>query len=351
MRTSSVALPVAVPLEEAPTAWLDVARAVAVLAMVFAHVTDELLAPEWREGWLAEAYALTRGYAGPVFLLVAGWSFATASLPKLLEPPTRTRQLTRRLKRAGLLLLVGYAVTLPWWASGFPFAAEQRVWLPFWAIGPLQLSALCLLLATLSTLLVRNLRVLGSLCLLGGAASLFVLPGFELDAGTWPLPLRGVFEPLGAAGGHPLLPWGGYYFFALGLALLLGDTSRQVRMLAFAAVAFAALPFGDHGRRLTGAFLLLVAAELLGPSARGPTLQWLSRHSLAVYFGHLVMLWGAPFFVGLVHRIGHSLDWAACALLSALCIGVMGALPRAKDRLERAVRVSFGSRSPRQQLR
>ncbi|MBS1150855.1 MAG: hypothetical protein H6Q89_2553, partial [Myxococcaceae bacterium] len=257
---------------------------------------------------------------------------AMAMLPRVAR--SGTADFSGKLRRAGLLLLWGYALTLPWWAEGFPFTETTAVWMPFWTAGVLQTLGVALLIATVLLWLVRTPQVFLALC--AGAAVLSVVgASWALaHAAAWPTVVRGFFDPQGAGGGFPLAPWGGYFFagVTLGGALWL----RRAKPLAsgaalgvIAGVAFLAqkLLLGSDAllvwRFAWVAALLAVATILTARLARLPSaLRLLGQHALTFYVAHMVLLWGAPKFPGLVHRFPPELGWLACLALTAGCLAV-----------------------------
>src|SRR5262249_9382026 len=98
--------------------WLDAVRGVSVVAMVVGHTLDMSLTPAIRDAPLIALYWSFRGLTAPLFLVVAGWALVR-SIPRP-DPGT----LSRRLRRAMLILALGYG--LHWPGLSAPGAVEPQ---------------------------------------------------------------------------------------------------------------------------------------------------------------------------------------------------------------------------------
>ena len=93
---------------------LDGARGFAVMAMVLGHALDALLAPAARLLPEVKFYWALRGITAPLFLLVSGWA-VVAALDN--RPEAARATYGRRVRRALLLLLLGYLLHWPGWEA------------------------------------------------------------------------------------------------------------------------------------------------------------------------------------------------------------------------------------------
>lgn len=326
--------------------FIDVVRALGVVMMVFAHVTDQLLDTELHATPFGAAYFGTRGFTAPLFFVVSGWSFALV----MSKTGASGQAVARRLGRAAELIAWGYALTLPWWAEGFPFDAAPNVWTPFFSVGVLTTLGLTISAATLVMWLFprRWLWACGGAAVLafGLAARLPVL------VGGWPQALRGLFDAQGVGGAFPFAPWAGYFFVGavFGGLLLRHDGTRRAALLLGAAAVFGGVsqlipaPWNLILYRLAFvAGILGVASIATARLTRVPhAARAISRAALSCYVVHMVVLWGAPFMTGLVHKVGPQLGWPECVALTVGCLALAEALGRAWGWAKARVRSEAG---------
>lgn len=318
--------------------FLDLVRSLAIAMMIFAHFSDQLVGPAMRGSAFGAFYDLSRGFTAPLFLVVSGWSFSTAVVPRLEVFGLAGADFGRRLRRVAVLLCWGYALTLPWWAPGFPFDAPADVWKPFWTAGVLE-SLAATLLATLGILWVARRPVpFLACCAVVAVAAIGLAPYVAERVALWPEPVRGFFDKQGVPGGFPLSPWAGYFLIGtlLGGALTLVRASASARGLALLGACgvaalghlVAPLPWALVGLRLAvtcGA--LGLAAVLAARLTRVPAaLRHVSQHALTFYVAHMLALWGAPNVVGLAGRYAGQLGWGECALLTLACLATTAQL-------------------------
>ena len=109
------ALPSTASPERSRLAFLDAARGTAMLMMVLGHVNDGLLSPQAKTGSFFEHYWAVRGLTAPLFLFVSGFAFVVASNPRWEEFRRLGPRLNKRLRRIGLLLLLGTFIQMPRW--------------------------------------------------------------------------------------------------------------------------------------------------------------------------------------------------------------------------------------------
>ncbi len=338
-------------------ACLDVARFAAIVLMVFAHFTDALVRPSEWESDFGQVYRHVRGITAPLFLLVSGWAFSLATLPRFQEHKRLTASVKARLRRAGVLALWGSALTLPWWAEGFPFAARSDVWAPFFTFGVLHCIAVALVLGLALLRVSPTPAVFSGLSLVVAALSSVAAPAVQAWAAPLPSVLRGALFAGSFAGGFPLFPWVGYFFFGACIgtvawlrgapALVIAKWTAVLSVILFCAGA-ALLPAGHawFGGGLRGTALplilqrLAIACLVVAVFARCIT-RWtpalkvfavLSAHALTFYVGHMLMLWGVPLSAGLHHRVGQTLSFPAVGALTAASLVLLGALIRAGGR-------------------
>src|SRR5688572_4087415 len=119
---------------------LDVFRASAVLLMIQGHTFTELLRPTEYEGAWSAWHTILHGLTAPMFLIGAGLAYGIVTLRSQADAPRRPNG--RILRRAGLLVLLGYFLQLPRapWAE---ILSRRDLYECATRVGPLQLVGLC----------------------------------------------------------------------------------------------------------------------------------------------------------------------------------------------------------------
>ena len=334
---------------------LDFIRFMAMVLMVEGHTLEAFLRPQDIRmadfGW--NAWVGLRGLTAPLFLMVSG---AASVLGVRHEADGRVaRELIRRRVRMGLSLTgLGYLMVMPANRLADLAYVTPTLWRASLQVSILQLNGVTLLLLTALLARVRSVRRYAAWSLGLGVGILAAAPLVQRMA--W---FRWLPEPLGAflsvdhGSLFPLFPTSAYMFLGVALGAVLKETPESRRLPAFraaclgaAALAFllawvgyglpalpgAGLPWNPADPVFTlmrlGAALLAFAAlawaagALPRAAAAGARL---GRHSLAVYLGHLVLLYGTPWTRGLADLQAHQLPLAQALpfvpLLWAACFG------------------------------
>jgi acyltransferase len=319
---------------------LDAARALGVLAMVFGHTLDALLAPAVRETPLAVAYWKARGLTAPLFLMVSGWAVTVAISRGRATGPAILRG---RLPRVALLLGIGYALRWPGWGLERLAAGDPSVWSHLLAFDALHTIALALL-ATAAVLALPWTRREQGLAL----AALLVLAWSLGLRGPAPLPpapasvphapaLLALWQADGGTSPFPLFPWAAYFFAGAILALAApGGAPRAGPLAAVGAALVAATCWTGVGTMppanplliafRIGVILLVVAALTHVPAGAAGRVAPLGRASLAIYAIHVPLVYGWSTLDGLAQRVGPTrgagaaLGIAACVLVASVGI-------------------------------
>lgn len=304
---------------------LDALRAFAVVQMVQGHTLDALLATSLRAGMAFEVWRWVRGLTAPAFLFCAGFAFVFAYRRR----PDGT---TRRLKRAALLIALGYGLRTPWLQL---LSGEVSVgaWHDWALVDVLQCIGVSIALLEASERLPPQLRrwllaCVGALCFCAGPA------GIPMPLPTW---LANYF---GQGTLFALLPWSGHvaagalcadlWFDPAGVRLSWAPMLFIASAMLFDTVARGA---SAHALRLVcilALFGLLMRIVHRGSERVLRELRFVSASSLFVYVTHIVVVYAAD--IGLATRPGPTLSLAlslACAigliLLSlALYVGYRG---------------------------
>lgn len=320
---------------------LDVLRLLAIFQMVQGHTVDAVLAPAYRAGIVHDLWQSARGLTSVAFLFLAGVSFAFATRTERGRGPESR---ARRMRRAALLIALGYAMRAPFLALLMGDDAAQSAALQQAVIvDVLQCIGVTLLALEGLTLLIRDpsertrttLMLGGFLIVLGPLAT-------ELQASG---PLRPLLAYATSNGGSlfPLVPWAGHALVGAGLGPMFfeqGDEaigmqrarrSLRLAVLGGALVALGAWLASKHPAlgqlaRLGGVLWL---AALLVPFedalARLPSwLMSLAQHSLFIYVLHVVLAYGQG--IGLSALVGKTLaPWQAIFTASAMLVLSFGA--------------------------
>jgi len=309
--------------------WLDAVRGVSVVAMVVGHTLDMSLTPAIRDAPLIALYWSFRGLTAPLFLAVAGW----ALVGSVLEPDAGT--VARRLRRAALILALGYGLHWPGLSAAVAMEREGTLWPHLLEFDALPCIGWCLLLGLL--LLVVLPRATGRVGALGTLAVWlpFVMPM------TWPAAdhTRWLWHGLL---GHadvrfPLIPWAAFFFLGMGMAIVLrplADLRHRAMALLLAGgclllvLEYTGLeswhpdsPWPTFYRM--GQVMLVLGTLAAASVGRLAVLGRLGRSSLGIYVAHLVLLYGWAGNEGLAAvlfrrlPLGLSLGLAALVLLAS----------------------------------
>ena len=298
--------------------------------MVFGHTLDLTLEDRLRDLPLVGLYWSFRGLTAPLFLLVAGW--ALASSLRLTDADT----LGRRLRRAGLVLALGYGLHWPGLSAAQAMAEDGTLWPHLLAFDALPCIGWSLVAGVLLlSLLTRTPGRVGAL----GVLALWI--PFVATV-SWPVGLgagwlwRGL---LGHPEAHfPLVPWSAFFFLggalAIGVPVLRLPRHRTMALLLAGALLLLLLeqtgledwslssPWPTFYRM--GQALLALGFLSALPLFRIPGLVSLGRSSLGVYVAHLVLLFGWAGDEGLVTRWAHQLSFPeALALAAAVLAAAM----------------------------
>ncbi len=102
------------PAAKGRVVFIDQARALAILMMLFGHSLDRFLGEPWRSGQLYGDYQFVRGITSALFLMVSGFSFVVASFGHWDDYIRWSPRLWGRVRRIALIFLLGYVLHL--WA-------------------------------------------------------------------------------------------------------------------------------------------------------------------------------------------------------------------------------------------
>jgi len=93
--------------------FIDLARALAVVFMLYGHAIDGLLDPHYRTGTWFDVWTFQRGLTSCLFLLLSGFAFSIATARHWTLHVTLSPAILKRARRFGLFIVLGYALHFP----------------------------------------------------------------------------------------------------------------------------------------------------------------------------------------------------------------------------------------------
>ncbi|MGE0594443.1 MAG: heparan-alpha-glucosaminide N-acetyltransferase domain-containing protein [Vicinamibacterales bacterium] len=332
--------------------FVDLARCLAVVFMLYGHAVSALLAPAYRTGRWYEAWQFQRGLTSTLFLLLSGFAFSLATSRhwathlSLTSPAGR-----RRLRRFAWFGLLGYALHYPVARLAQLPQATEAQWQAFLGVDVLQLIAVTFIGLQVLVPITRTVRWHAAVALLLAVGVIVLTPAVWRTGWTPGLPL-GVAAYLSLATGSqfPLFPWSAYVLvgvaaghaygrwgaghlatFAhrvlLGGGVILVAASMGLRPSAetlFGPGPWAWLPF-DVLLRIGVGFLILWVLALAStrmtrlPHAFGAVAQ----ESLPIYVVHLCIVYGSPWNRGLLRLFGPTLEPVPMLLVVVALLAAM----------------------------
>jgi peptidoglycan/LPS O-acetylase OafA/YrhL len=279
-------------------------------------------------------YWSLRGLTAPLFLIVAGW--ALVSSLRTTEPEA----FGRRLRRATLVLALGYGLHWPGLSAAQAMAAEGTLWPHLLAFDALPCIGWCIVAGVLLlSLLPRRAGRIGAL----GVLTMWI--PFVATV-SWPAGIDAGWLWQGLLGhpqAHfPLVPWAAFFFLGGSLALLLPALrERRHRAMALLLAGGVLLVLLESTRLedwaptspypafyRMGQAMLALGLLAAAPVWRVPGLVTLGRSSLGVYVAHLVLLYGWAGDDGLAMRWARQLTVPAAIGLAALVLAAAVAMAR-----------------------
>lgn len=226
----------------------DLARALALLGMIFVNFRYQMQADEYGAPWLLKLANLIDGRPAVTFVILAGagLSLLNADSRKNTGSHPLQKPCSLILKRAAFLFIIGLLFTRIWHADilhfyGFYFAV-----------------AVFLVNASERVLLIISIALLAASFLLSLQFNFITLPKIESvwDPNFWTQ--KGFLEDLFVTGCYPVFPWMVYFLIGMWLGRQnLSDTRLQKRILQVAVL----------GLVLSEAFARLVSHVLISESS------------------------------------------------------------------------------------
>ena len=93
--------------------FIDLARALAVVFMLYGHAVSALLDPQYRTGTWFDIWTFQRGLTSCLCLLLSGFAFSIATARHWALHTAVSPAILKRVRRFGLFIILGYALHLP----------------------------------------------------------------------------------------------------------------------------------------------------------------------------------------------------------------------------------------------
>ena len=302
--------------------------------MVVGHTLDMSLTPAIRDAPLIALYWSFRGLTAPLFLVVAGWALVS-SVPQLDRNVVH-----RRVRRAVLILALGYGLHWPGLSAAVAMEREGTLWPQLFAFDALPCIGWCLLLGLgLLSVLPRTSGRVGALGTLAMWLP-FVVPL------SWPVAEHSRWLWHGLLGHaevrFPLIPWAAFFFLGMGLALVvrrLADPRHRTMALLLAGGLLLLVlentgleswspesPWPTFYRM--GQVMLVLGTLSAAATGQVNVLGNLGRSSLGIYVIHLVLLYGWAGEEGLAGLFFRRLPLILALGLAALVLVASASLAR-----------------------
>ncbi len=331
--------------------FVDVLRLMALAQMINGHTLDAVMVDSLRSGPIFEQYNYLRGLVSVAFLMAAGFSYHLTTVARFDLYKKDPSIGTKRVRRALLLLFLGYALQFHATMLGSgELAARQLAY--FFRVDVLHCIGAGILLQEGIMRIARRKEHVPLLAT--GLATVLIALAPWGDSVSAPNPYAFITNWLGSRGGSlfPILPWAAYILLGVSIAgIALPDGTRTPgsypwpRLLALMALSFGvrallrASPFTwtledtAYGSRPEYVFakltsVLLAVAFLAFAMQRISRLpQWmttLAGETLVIYVFHLPVLFSFWWSPG--RRFAHALSLGeglvVVAIMAVLCISV-----------------------------
>jgi uncharacterized membrane protein len=327
--------------------FIDLARALAAVFMLYGHTVSALLAPRYQTGTWFDIWVFQRGLTSSLFLLLSGFAFSIATGRHWASHTHVSPAVFRRLRRFALFAVLGYALHFPVQRFVHLPSATAEQWRSFLAVDVLQLIGVSFIGVQALVLVARSRRLFAWTAFLLAIAIVLVTPLFwSVDwARRLPLSLAAYLTP-SAGSQFPLFPWAAYVLVgaALGQWYLRWGPARldwYVNVALFApglgmvtlAFVVGALPVSLIGvgawdavptqvalRMGASLILLSLIARASQRITRLPhVFGAVAQETLVIYFVHLCIVYGSIWNRGLVQVFGPTLG----PLQTVICVVVL----------------------------
>jgi uncharacterized membrane protein len=317
--------------------FLDIMRGVAVIVMVIGHSVDSVLSVDVRTTEVFRLYDAVRGFTAPIFLFVAGFAFTIVTERRWTDFQSFSLPLRNRVLKILLLLVVGYALHLPFFSMNKLMRGTQpEEYALLFQVDVLHCVAVSILLLQGIVFLTRTPALFGRTAAAVTGVLVLATPFvWSMDLGPVISPVFSPYFNQAQPSIFPIFPFAGFMLAGavMGHYFLVARRKARERtffvgvlkLAVFAAacgIVFDLLPLSlypphDYWKASPNFFLLRMSAVLvvttaffflqrLPSSLEHPVLA-LGQASLMVYAVHLMVVYGSAANLGLMQVIGKTL--------------------------------------------
>ena len=312
--------------------FIDLARALAVVFMLYGHTVDALLDPAYRSGRVFDVWQFQRGLTSSLFLLLSGFAFSIATTRHWASHLSPSPALLKRVRRFALFIFLGYAIRFPVPSLFGLDHATDAEWRQLIGVDVLQLIGVTFLAVQLLVMLSRSRLVFSVLAVACALALTLLAPwAWSVDwSARMPEWLAAYFSP-NHGSLFPVVPWSAFVLLgaALGQAYARWGASHHVRyanrvlLIPGMALVVAALWTDQHqvglfgttphsyvpGNILLRAGACLVIVGLIAHASRRVgqlphVFGAVAQESLLIYVLHLGIVYGSVWAPGLLNVYG-----------------------------------------------
>lgn len=315
--------------------FIDLVRAIAVVFMLYGHTVDALLAPQFRQGLVYDAWQFQRGLTSCLFLLLSGFAFSIATVRHWATQLTFSAALARRARRFALFIGLGYLLHVPLAPIWRMATAGEAQWRAMLSVDVLHVIGVSFIGIQLLVMVTRSPRRFTAAALILAVALVIATPAsWSTDwVSRLPLALASYFTPV-TGSLFPILPWSAFILLGAALGqlyahrgaanigryanavllapgvalLLLAMWLTEQQQALFGTGPFSFVP-GDMAMRAGACLLVLGAvAHLTRGVTRLPhVFGAVAQESLIIYVVHLSLVYGSIWNPGLARFFGHRL--------------------------------------------
>lgn len=342
--------------------FIDLLRFSAIVFMLQGHTFDALLLPAVKHFRYFYLHDFFHGFVAPMFLFSSGMAFGVSTMKKWQEHLSFTHTLRKRITRYFSLLVIGYALHLPFFSlNRILNEITPADVASFLQVDALQCIAVTLLFLQLLIIIVRTEKRLVSIVAILAPLIIFVSPI------VWSIPFEHSL-PLWLSSylngdnnsWFPLFPWSAYLFSGVVFAYIFVEAQKRGEDLllmkravvwGIIAVIFltvvANLPvnfYGPHDFWKDDPVILLLRTVVVVMMASGMyfverLLQGdgtiripiklpiiMGSESLAIYVVHLLVIYGSVANDGLEFSLGGKLSITGAFSVFLLMLVAMSAV-------------------------
>jgi uncharacterized membrane protein len=335
--------------------FIDLARALAVVMMVYGHAVSALLAPQYRTGAWYDAWTFQRGLTSSLFLLLSGFAFSVATTRHWATHIHPGPVVARRLRRFALFVALGYALHLPVRRLVELASVSDEQWRSFLAVDVLQLIGVTFIAIQALVFLVRSRRVFMGAALALAVLVIAVTPAlWSIDWSTAAPPAAAAYFSQATGSQFPLFPWSAFVLIGAGAGQIYarwgaGHLSVFASGFIAAGVVVALLSaapiFGNGSLNWVPELIVLrtgicfVILGLIAHASRVITrlphvFASVAQESLLIYFVHLCIVYGSVWNRGLTYAYAEALSATATAGVVVVLLAAMIALAWQWNRLK-----------------